>query len=352
MFIRKTLLQMFVLGGIAVSISACSSNKIPISSTPSSYTPPYESSSDVTEEPASSSSSSYASETSPYDSSSSVESETLGSANCSSGVTYKIGKPYKIDGMWYYPHEDYAYEETGMVSWYGGNGDGFAGKKTANGEVFDPEQLTAAHRTLPLPSIIEVTNLENGRSVKLRVNDRGPFARDRILDVSRKASQLLGFSAKGQIKARVKILVNESKQLKDAVVACEDTAGYTPASAATGAPMALVEDDPYASPYASELSASEQTATPVAATGDYYVQLAAFSSEESARSLAQQVNSTHPTKVMEVQINNTTMYRVRSGPVASEAEAQQLLNSLHNEGFSDARIVKEVENSAIDRWIN
>ena len=106
---------------------------------------------------------------------------------------YKIGKPYKIDGIWYYPKEDYQYDETGIASWYGSK---FHGRKTANGEIYDMNAVTAAHKTLPMPSYARVTNLENGRSLVLRINDRGPFVRSRIIDLSRRSAQLLGHYGK------------------------------------------------------------------------------------------------------------------------------------------------------------
>jgi len=87
---------------------------------------------------------------------------------------YKVGNPYQIDGVWYYPQEQPDYDETGIASWYGPT---FYGKNTANGEVYDGNALTAAHRTLPLPVNVRVTNLENGKSIIVRVNDRGPYAR-------------------------------------------------------------------------------------------------------------------------------------------------------------------------------
>ncbi|NBP73545.1 MAG: septal ring lytic transglycosylase RlpA family protein, partial [Alphaproteobacteria bacterium] len=110
---------------------------------------------------------------------------------------YKVGSPYQINGAWYYPAEDFEYSETGIASWYGPN---FHGKKTANGEDYNQNDLTAAHRTLPMPSAVRVTNLENGRSLVLRINDRGPFARGRIIDVSRRGAQLLGFEKNGVAK--------------------------------------------------------------------------------------------------------------------------------------------------------
>ncbi|MCH7551417.1 MAG: septal ring lytic transglycosylase RlpA family protein, partial [Proteobacteria bacterium] len=85
---------------------------------------------------------------------------------------FKIGQPYQIQGVWYYPAENYQFDETGIASWYGVQ---FHGRRTANGEIYDMNSLTAAHRTLPMPSFVRVTNLENGRSLILKVNDRGPF---------------------------------------------------------------------------------------------------------------------------------------------------------------------------------
>lgn len=133
---------------------------------------------------------------------------------------YKIGKPYKINGTWYYPKEDFGLVETGIASWYG---PGFHGKKTANGEIFDTNQLTAAHRTLQLPALVRVTNLENGRAVVVRINDRGPFARGRIIDVSRRAAELLGFKNQGTARVRVEVLREESIQLAEAAKRGQDT---------------------------------------------------------------------------------------------------------------------------------
>ncbi|MBY0428573.1 MAG: septal ring lytic transglycosylase RlpA family protein, partial [Alphaproteobacteria bacterium] len=126
---------------------------------------------------------------------------------------YKVGEPYEIDGVQYAPREDYRYSETGIASWYG---PGFEGKHTANGETFDPGELTAAHRTLPMPSLVRVTNLDNGKSVVVRVNDRGPFANNRIIDLSQRAAELLGFAGVGTAKVRVDIMAIESKAIADA----------------------------------------------------------------------------------------------------------------------------------------
>lgn len=121
-------------------------------------------------------------------------------------------KPYEIQGQWYFPQPHYELTETGIASHYG-HCDGFHGKKTATGERFSKFGLTGAHKTLPLPSVVLVENLENGRKLKLLINDRGPFCKNRILDVSARAADLLGFFAKGTAKVRITTLTQESLAL-------------------------------------------------------------------------------------------------------------------------------------------
>jgi rare lipoprotein A len=117
------------------------------------------------------------------------------------GGRYKIGAPYKVSGRWYVPQEDRDYDRVGIASWYGAD---FHGRKTANGEIFDMTALAAAHPTLPLPSYACVTNLENGRTILVRINDRGPYANSRIIDLSRQAASVLGFSTQGLARVRVR----------------------------------------------------------------------------------------------------------------------------------------------------
>src|SRR3984885_4065491 len=116
------------------------------------------------------------------------------------GGTYRVGKPYTVGGRVYVPEEDVNYREEGLASWYG---DDFHGRLTANGEVFDMESLTAAHPTLPMPCYARVTNLSNGKSLIVRVNDRGPYHGNRLIDVSNKAAELLEFKGNGVAKVRV-----------------------------------------------------------------------------------------------------------------------------------------------------
>ena len=123
---------------------------------------------------------------------------------------FKIGQPYTAFGVAYVPQDYESFEEIGVASWYG---EDFHGKKTANGEIYNMGDLTAAHPTLPLPSLIKVTNLQNGKSQILRVNDRGPFAKNRVIDVSEKAAELLGFKGRGTAEVKVELLRNDTDQL-------------------------------------------------------------------------------------------------------------------------------------------
>ncbi|WP_454628488.1 septal ring lytic transglycosylase RlpA family protein [Bradyrhizobium cenepequi] len=116
------------------------------------------------------------------------------------GGTYRIGKPYMVAGRMYVPEEDASYRAEGLASWYG---DDFHGRLTANGEVFDMSSLTAAHPTLPMPCYARVTNLRNGKSLIVRVNDRGPYHGNRLIDVSNKAAELLEFKGNGVARVRV-----------------------------------------------------------------------------------------------------------------------------------------------------
>jgi rare lipoprotein A len=116
------------------------------------------------------------------------------------GGSYKVGAPYQIKGLWFTPKEEPGYDRQGIASWYGAD---FHGRKTANGEVYNMDALTAAHPTLPIPSYAYVTNLNNGNRLLVRINDRGPYAHDRIIDMSRQSAKLLGFQSQGTSQVRV-----------------------------------------------------------------------------------------------------------------------------------------------------
>ncbi len=238
------------------------------------------------------------------------------------GGVYKVGNPYKIMGKWYYPKEDYSYSEVGTASWYGKD---FHAKKTANGEKYDMNSLTAAHRTLPLPSIVKVTNLENGRSLVLRVNDRGPYAKNRIIDVSKRASQLLGFQTQGTTKVRVEVMEKESRALKAAL---------------TGEDCYMLEAAPV-QPIIKEVEGEVKNEVKNYAVAEegFYVQLGSFSSESGAQRLAEQVNV--ETNIYAVKIDGQNYYRVRVGPYNDEREAQVVLTEMRHKGVYDAKVVSE-----------
>ncbi len=270
---------------------------------------------------------------------------------------YKIGSPYQVNGVWYYPAEDWSYDETGIASWYGAE---TRGKYTANGEVFDVNGLTAAHRTLPMPSIVEVTNLDNGRQLKLRINDRGPFARGRLIDVSRRAAQLLGFEVPGTAKVRVKLLVPESLQAK---LIAEGQAGGQHIEAASAAPVMPVSAEPLSGPELRLASSAPSPAAqpappaalppPVAAPpplpervstvavrpSSIYIQAGAFSRLENAQRLKAKLDPLGKVAISNAAKSGIILYRVRIGPVGSVGEADQLLNRVVARGVPEARIV-------------
>jgi rare lipoprotein A len=170
---------------------------------------------------------------------------------------YRVGAPYEVNGVWYYPAANYHYDRTGIASWYGSSYDG---RLTANGEIFRANGLSAANPTLPLPSIVRVTDLENGRSLDLRVNDRGPFVDGRILDVSRYAAQLLGFKEEGTAPVRVRILPRRSFEVAELAMRGIISNGTAFAQATPSVLSPPYTPTPY-SPYARMASAVPDYAT-------------------------------------------------------------------------------------------
>ncbi len=155
------------------------------------------------------------------------------------GGTYRVGNPYTVAGRVYIPEEDINYSAVGMASWYG---DDFHGRYTANGEIFDMNSISAAHKTLPLPSYVRVTNLANHRSIVVRVNDRGPYVGDRVIDLSVKTAQLLGFYGHGLAKVKVDYVgrapLAGSDDAKLAATLREGEPGASPVQVASNKPFA------------------------------------------------------------------------------------------------------------------
>lgn len=275
--------------------------------------------------------------------------------------SYKVGNPYRIAGRLYHPRESYRHVETGVASWYGPN---FHGKKTANGEIFNKFDLTAAHRTLQMPSIIRVTNLDNGRNVILRVNDRGPFSKERVLDVSERGAEVLGFKANGTARVRVEVLERESRQVAALAKQGKSTRhievalnkGQTPVHFKTpqAAPVQVAHaPTPQVKPGSNPIPAvrvASVSPSPLPevnpiqealGTQNMYVQAGSFSQEQNAMALSQKLSSIGPSNVSFARVNGRPFYRVRIGPFAEAYQADQALNAVLANGHDTAKIVTD-----------
>jgi rare lipoprotein A len=287
-------------------------------------------------------------------------------SNALEGAYYKVGKPYQIAGTWYYPKEDADYTETGVASWYG---PGFHGKKTANGERYDQTAMTAAHRTLPLPSVVRVTNLKNGRSIVLRVNDRGPFAKNRIIDVSQTAAKELGFLVAGTAPVRVEFLATESRravaELKEPGVSAppavpvasveaqslDSPSGTTESAGGDTTAAALDTRAQYAGLQESQSKAAVSAEADGARAGslqdgvpedqEIYVQVGAFSALHNAERMRARISRVGPTQISEKKTGETYLFRVRLGPVDSVSEADRIAALLQANDITDVHIVLE-----------
>jgi len=268
---------------------------------------------------------------------------------------YKIGNPYRIDGAWYYPAVNWSYDKTGIASWYGAD---FDGKYTANGERFDMNALTGANPTLPMPSIVEVTNLDNGRSIQLRINDRGPYARNRVLDVSRRAAQLLGFETAGTAHVRVRLLQQPTLQAQLLAQRNGGSDVEPPTQLAAAEPVTAINTQVLASPAGSPaptprpatahltLVTPAEAATPKvhlvkspAVTGSkMYIQAGAFSRIENAENLKAKLARFGTVNVDTVRVNGASIYRVRIGPIATTTEADHVLSNVVSSGVTQARL--------------
>ena len=308
-------------------------------------------------------------------------------------------RSYVINGVRYYPQQHYEYREIGIASYYGGR-DKFHGKKTATAEIFNTHALTAAHKTLPLPSVVLVTNLENGRSLRLKVNDRGPFIEGRIIDVSQKASQLLGFYNQGTAKVQVECLVMESLALNQnprgeiplqlANAGSESLYGGvrkpqpamprrnwkgkpfekqsspiliaqaslkprpTPQPLLKPAPRFLpskVQDRPLPRGSSTNRPAfmAFAQAPPTSAvkkaaqkSGNIFIQAGTFSLFTNAQNLSTQLKTLTPGVPIDLKailVRNASMFAVRLGPFRNSEEAKVLLKQMAQAGHNDARLI-------------
>jgi rare lipoprotein A len=269
---------------------------------------------------------------------------------------YLVGAPYQLGGVWSYPREDFGLLQTGLGSVAADTRDG---RRTANGEVYDPQALTAAHRTLQLPAILRVTNLETGLELEVRVNDRGPANPGRLVELSRRAAELIGLRPGGAAQLRIAV-VPEASQALAAGLPNEET----PRLAVAVAPVAAVQREELAPPPGAAqaarvrearalpgAAAAPATAGPAAAVpparlpervtrvaaqpGRLYVEAATF----GRRDLAQQQAARIGGGVEAIGPRGRQSFRVRIGPLSSVADADRALERTLRAGVSEARIL-------------
>lgn len=233
---------------------------------------------------------------------------------------YYVGSPYKVDDVQYVPMEDLTYNQTGVAGIIPSE---LNGTKTSNGEVFDVNQMLATSKTLPLPTIVRVTNLDNGQSVVVRVNNRGPFVNTRIMDLSPAAAAKIGMN--GQSKVQVQVLSDQTLAVKNATMG-------TVAQPVDTTPTQVVE---------TATVTTQPAPTPVAATGDYSVQVAALYSEDSANALAAKMRAYGNATV----VREGDLYKVRIINLDAQ-NARRVIDTLRsNEGMAPGLLQN-------GRWIN
>lgn len=216
------------------------------------------------------------------------------------------GPPYQVDGKWYVPTHEPNYDEVGIASWYGPN---FHGKASASGETFDTDALTAAHPTLPIPSMVRVTNLENGKSVMVRINDRGPYIDDRIIDLSRQAAMQLDMQRKGTAKVRVQYV---------------------------GPALA----DQSARPSEGPVEQQKEIPPLRTTTAGFYVQIGSFAASENAQRASAKFADFAKTFVSPIAKDGSHRYRVLIGPLSSRQDAQDAQRRLKEQRATASLIVR------------
>ena len=229
------------------------------------------------------------------------------------------GPPYQVAGKWYVPAYEPNYDEIGIASWYGPT---FHGKESATGETFDEMAMTAAHPTLPIPSLDRVTNTENGKTVIVRLNDRGPFVDDRIIDLSKAAGAALDLHGKGTAKVRVQYVGPAPAEANAAPVQ-----PATQQLAVRSQELAPIAVQP--TPVAFVVPA----ARPIEAKSGFFLQAGSFADLGNANLLRDQLRANGPVSIMSVQVNGSEFYRVMVGPWAARADADQAQARLNAAGM-------------------
>ena len=254
---------------------------------------------------------------------------------------YKIGKKYNVGGKYYYPKKDLYYNKTGIASWYGPK---FHGKLTANGEIYNQYALTAAHKTLPLPSAVKVTNLKNNKSIVLRINDRGPFVNDRIIDLSSKAADILDLKREGTGLVRVQILKDKSLHLEK--LAKRGTFPEIADLKEAELPNIIMPNK-----VAVKIKNTKNQKI-VSQKINYnlknfnkeykiYIKLASFSSNKNAEIMKKKVSYIDRVKIYKIFKVNKVLFQVKAGPFSSVEKVDELHSLLLKKGMQGAKIIIE-----------
>jgi rare lipoprotein A len=254
---------------------------------------------------------------------------------------YKIGKKYNVGGKYYYPKKDLYYNKTGIASWYGPK---FHGKLTANGEIYNQYALTAAHKTLPLPSAVKVTNLKNNKSIVLRINDRGPFVNDRIIDLSSKAADILDLKREGTGLVRVQILREKSLYLEKlakqgSFPEINDLKETELPNITIPSKVAVkIKDTKNQKIVTKKINYNLKNLNK-----EYkiYIKLASFSSKKNAEIMKKKVSYIDKVKIYKIYKLNKTLYQVKAGPFLSVEKVDQLHSLLLQKGMQGAKIIIE-----------
>ena len=261
---------------------------------------------------------------------------------------YYVGEPYRIKGVLYVPREDMNYSEKGVATWYSRDSQN---RLTTNGEVFDDDKMTAAHKTLPLPSLVRITNLENGNTAIVRVNDRGPAVNNRLIDVSRKTAEALEMPETGTTLVQVDILPDESRRLKEGLEEYveSNTDGekeipvgsvvpiYKPESEVEGTPIynGQAKEEPLGDlpdPVVSDTKSGTSVAKGALPTGAWRIQVGVFGQQANADRAVQKLGQIAPVSTQETG-NLTTVF---VGPFGTEEEARASLSEIRQAGYPDA----------------
>ncbi|PHR60263.1 MAG: hypothetical protein COA47_07645 [Robiginitomaculum sp.] len=265
----------------------------------------------------------------------------LPSTRGSSGGHQKIGRPYTVSGKTYVPARDDNYNRVGIGSWYGPN---FHGKKTANGETFDQNAMTAAHPTLPLPSVVRVTNLGNGKQILVRVNDRGPFVDNRMIDLSKRAATELGYKSKGIAKLRVEYI--GPARLNGARLPIRQTSASTRPESRANIYQAVVKQKPVQKaaniwPEDPAKKYSIALSRPRTSASGWFVQAGAYSNKGRAKQIASNMHLATQPIVQTAYVNNRYIYRVLVGPFAQKSQAVSQHAEVVAAGFVKARVTEQ-----------